>query len=176
MALRLLTLRESMKETVLDLLMYLFENYMDEEPHLPPEPLRADLQKKLMEAGYETEEINRAFSWLDGAVESPPSVSLAGVVASTPKSTSFRVYTEQEQIAFDLDARGFLLQLEDIGVLSAETRETVIERALALGDEDLDLDAIKWVVLLVLFARPGEEAAFAWMEDLVFAESTTLLH
>ncbi|ANJ67671.1 hypothetical protein A9404_10025 [Halothiobacillus diazotrophicus] len=165
-----------MKETVLDLLMYLFENYMEEEPHLPPEPLRADLQKKLLEAGYEADEISRAFSWLDGAVETPPSISLAGVVAHAAKSSSFRIYTEQEQVAFDIEARGFLQQLEDIGVLSAETRETVIERAQALGDEELDLDAIKWVVLLVLFARPGEEAAFAWMEDLVFAESTTLLH
>ncbi|OYV28502.1 MAG: hypothetical protein B7Z82_02500, partial [Halothiobacillus sp. 20-54-6] len=35
---------------------------------------------------------------------------------------------------------------------------------------------IKWVVMLVLFARPGEEAAFAWMEELVFAEPTDLLH
>ncbi|MHB8919863.1 MAG: Smg family protein [Halothiobacillus sp.] len=164
-----------MKETVLDLLMYLFENHMEEEPHLPPEPLRMDLQQKLLAAGYESDEISRAFSWLDGASESP-SLALANVVANTPKPSSFRIYTDEEQAVLDLDAQGFLLQLEEIGVLSSNTRETVIERALALDHDDMDLDDIKWVVMLVLFARPGEEAAFAWMEELVFAEPTDLLH
>jgi Smg protein len=47
---------------------------------------------------------------------------------------------------------------------------------MALDNEELDIEDIKWVVMLVLFARPGEEAAFAWMEDLVFAETAELLH
>ncbi|OYV27365.1 MAG: hypothetical protein B7Z82_05645, partial [Halothiobacillus sp. 20-54-6] len=89
-------LREFMKETVLDLLMYLFENHMEEEPHLPPEPLRMDLQQKLLAAGYESDEISRAFSWLDGASESP-SLALANVVANMPKPSSFRIYTDEEQ-------------------------------------------------------------------------------
>ena len=79
-------------------------------------------------------------------------------------------------MALDIESRGLLIQLEAIGVLSAQTRETVIERALALDNDELDIEDIKWVVMLVLFARPGEEAAFAWMEDLVFAETAELLH
>lgn len=160
-----------MKETVLDLLMYLFENHMEEEPHLPPEPLRLELQQKLLAAGYDSDEIGRAFSWLDGASDSPILTA-----ANPPKPSSFRLYTDEEQAVLDIEARGFLLQLEEIGVLSSTTRETVIERALALDHQDMDLDDIKWVVMLVLFARPGEEAAFAWMEELVFAEPIDLLH
>lgn len=166
-----------MKETVLDLLMYLFENHMEEEPHLPPAPLRTDLQQKLLHAGYDAEEIGRAFSWLDAAANEPTDrFSLPQADVSAPKPTSFRVFTTEEQMALDIESRGLLIQLEAIGVLSAQTRETVIERALALDNEELDIEDIKWVVMLVLFARPGEEAAFAWMEDLVFAETAELLH
>jgi len=163
-----------MKETVLDLLMYLFENHMEEEPHLPPASLRADLQQKLLDAGYDADEIGRAFSWLDAAANDPANPPHAEVDA--PKPTSFRVFTAEEQMALDMESRGLLVQLEAIGVLSAQTRETVIERALALDNEELDVEDIKWVVMLVLFARPGEEAAFAWMEDLVFAETAELVH
>ena len=33
--------------------------------------------------------------------------------------------------------------------------------------EEIDLDQLKWVVLMVLFNQPGRESAYAWMEDLV---------
>jgi|ThiBio_1000_plan_1041568.scaffolds.fasta_scaffold27800_2 Smg protein len=166
-----------MKETVLDLLMYLFENHMEEEPHLPPAPLRTDLQQKLLHAGFDADEIGRAFSWLDAAANEPTErATVHGAEVSAPKPTSFRVFTAEEQMALDIESRGLLIQLEAIGVLSAQTRETVIERALALDNDELDIEDIKWVVMLVLFARPGEEAAFAWMEDLVFAETAELLH
>ncbi|OZB81710.1 MAG: hypothetical protein B7X28_04585 [Halothiobacillus sp. 13-55-253] len=161
-----------MKETVLDLLMYLFENHMEEEPHLPPAPLRTDLQQKLLHAGFDADEIGRAFSWLDAAANEPTErATVHGAEVSAPKPTSFRVFTAEEQMALDIESRGLLIQLEAIGVLSAQT-----ERALALDNDELDIEDIKWVVMLVLFARPGEEAAFAWMEDLVFAETAELLH
>ena len=169
-----------MKETVLDLLMYLFENHMEEEPHMPPAALRADLQQKLLDAGYDDEAIGRAFSWLDAAANDQTGLSgglarpLQGENSSKPPS--FRVFTAEEQTRLDTESRGLLIQLEAIGVLSAQTRETVIERAMALDNEELDIEDIKWVVMLVLFARPGEEAAFAWMEDLVFAETAELFH
>ena len=159
-----------MKETVLDLLMYLFENYMEDETSLPPEPQRADLQVKLMDAGFELDEIKRAFLWLDGVLDNstPPQ--------SGQRPFSFRIYTDEEQTRLDNECRGFLLQLEEIGILTAQTRETVIDRVMALDEDDMDLDRLKWVILLVLFAKPGEEAAFAWMEDLVFDNLTGLVH
>ena len=166
-----------MKETVLDLLMYLFENHMEEEPHLPPAPLRTDLQQKLLHAGYDAEEIGRAFSWLDAAAnESADPVNLPRAEVGVPKPTSFRMFTTEEQMALDTESRGLLIQLEEMGVLSAQTRETVIERAMALDNEELDIEDVKWVIMLVLFARPGEEAAFAWMEDFVFAEAAEMIH
>jgi Smg protein len=42
---------------------------------------------------------------------------------------------------------------------------------MALEDDDIDLDQLKWVVLMVLFNQPGHESAYAWMEDLVIDHS-----
>ena len=65
---------------------------------------------------------------------------------------------------------------EQSGVLDHATRELVIDRVMALESEEIDLDQLKWVVLMVLFNQPGSEAAFAWMEDLVFEEAAGNLH
>jgi Smg protein len=47
---------------------------------------------------------------------------------------------------------------------------------LALETPDIDVEQIKWVVLMVLFSQPGQELAYARMEDLVFDEGETAVH
>jgi len=47
---------------------------------------------------------------------------------------------------------------------------------MALETEDFDLGQLKWVILMVLFNQPGEEAAYAWVEDLVFDTMASGLH
>jgi Smg protein len=60
--------------------------------------------------------------------------------------------------------------------LSPNQREILIDRLLALETHDIDVEQIKWVVLMVLFSQPGQELAYARMEDLVFDEGETTLH
>ncbi len=47
---------------------------------------------------------------------------------------------------------------------------------LALDSEEIDLEQLKWVVLMVLFYQPGREVAYAWMEDLVFEDMEAVIH
>ncbi|MGD8575837.1 MAG: DUF494 family protein [Thiohalophilus sp.] len=159
-----------MKESVLDVLMYLFENYMNDEIEFDTdeETLRVELQ----EAGFRQVEITRAFEWLEGlvAMQDDPSIY------SSKTTGSIRIYTDEECEKLDIEARGFLLFLEQTGVLDHFTREMVIDRVMALGEDEIDLEQLKWVVLMVLFNQPGREAAFAWMEDLVFDEMPGILH
>ena len=75
-----------------------------------------------------------------------------------------------------VDCRGFLLSLEQLGVLNADQRELVLDRALALDQDQVELDDLKWVVLMVLFNQPGSEAAYAWMETRMFADDPEPLH
>ena len=60
------------------------------------------------------------------------------------------------------------MYLENVGILDAQRRELVIDRLQALEADEITLDDVKWVVLMVLFNQPGQEANFAWMEDLMF--------
>ena len=49
-----------MKETVLDVLMYLFENYFDDEGAVEPD--QESLRQELVQAGFPEEEIGKAFA------------------------------------------------------------------------------------------------------------------
>ncbi len=159
-----------MKENVLDVLMYLFENYMNDEIEFntDEEALRVELQQ----AGFRSTEISKAFDWLDGLARQQGNAK----GDAPPNPVSMRIYTDLEIEKLDPDCRGFLLFLEQSGVLDHATREVVIDRVMALESEEIDLDQLKWVVLMVLFNQPGGEAAFAWMEDLVFEEAASSLH
>ena len=158
-----------MKENILEVLMYLFENYMNDEIEFDTdeEALRTELEQ----AGFHKGEISKAFLWLEG---------LAGLQDGTEplalNAASIRIYTAEEVEKLDLNSRGFLMFLEQSGVLDHNTREMVIDRVMALESEEIDLEQLKWVVLMVLFNQPGREAAYAWMEDLVFEEMPGILH
>ncbi len=159
-----------MKENVIDVLMYLFENYMDEEEGVYPD--REVLSLELEGAGFARGEVDKALAWLDGLSEQRE-LPVEGL--GTP-GTAIRVFAESEIEKLDVECRGFLMFLEHIGVLDSKSRELVIDRVMALETDDIDLEQLKWVILMVLFNQPGQEAAFAWMEDLVFDERPTTLH
>ena len=158
-----------MKENVLDVLMYLFETYVDTEEE--PEADHNELRVELAKAGFADVEIDRALDWLDGLTEHQDSLALS---AQTAHGT--RIYNAFEFERLDASCRGFILYLEQIGILSPPHREILVDRLLALETPDIDVEQIKWVVLMVLFSQPGQEVAYARMEDLVFEENTGLVH
>jgi Smg protein len=82
----------------------------------------------------------------------------------------------QELQRLDTDVRGYLMYLENVSILSAAQREVVIDRLMALEAEEIDIEQVKWVVLMVLFSQPGQESAYAQMEDLVFEERSDAVH
>lgn len=158
-----------MTDNVLDVLMYLFETYVDADEE--PDPDRDELRHELERAGFGDREIDRALKWLDGLRPDddtrPP---------TAPTDHALRVYDAEEHSRLDAGCRGYILYLEQVGILNPAQRELLIDRLLALDTLDIDVDHIKWVVLMVLFSQPGQESAYARMEDLVFAESPGVVH
>jgi Smg protein len=157
-----------MKESVLDVLMYLFESFVDSEDD--PEPNRHELREDLEEAGFREREIDRALDWLDGLHAAETETH------RVPHPATMRIYNGYEQERLDASSRGYMLQLEQLGILSPPQRELVIDRLLALDTDEVDVEQIKWVVMMVLFSQPGQEEAYAQMEDLVFADDPGWLH
>jgi Smg protein len=152
-----------MKETVFDVLVYLFENYMDDRPELYAN--QKQLALELSEAGFRRGEIRKAFRWLDGL-----SVEHHGVPGQSlhRDAAAIRHFDPAETRKLDRDCRGFLLLMEQHGALDARTRERVIERAMALELEEISLEQLKWIVLMVLSRQPGAEYAHALVEDMVY--------
>ena len=124
---------------MIDILVYLFENYL---PDACPEP--EVLARKLSAAGFGSDDISEALSWLDG---------LAGSEAAPCRHQALpgatRIYDEEEQERLPAACRGFITFLEQHDAVDAPLREAIIERALALPDAEISLDRLKVIVLAV---------------------------
>ena len=157
-----------MNPSVLDTVLFLFENYLEDcdEP-----PQRATLENVLRSGGFPEPTVHRALDWLE--VLDAPEHEFA---PETFGDGGWRIFSPQECRRLTARARGFLHYLEQVGVLDPVLRERVIERLLALDDDVADIEEVQWVVLLSLFRRPGQEAAFAQMEDLLYADMADLSH
>jgi Smg protein len=97
-------------------------------------------------------------------------------VGAISASRAMRIFDPSEQARLDTDCRGYILYLENVGILTADQRELVIDRLLALDARQIDIEQVKWVVLMVLFSQPGQESAYLRMEDLVFDDRLDALH
>jgi Smg protein len=146
------------KESILDVLLYLFENYFDDELEAVTD--QTILETELEAAGFPREEIEHAFDWLADLEERRENPEVRS-------QDAIRVFADSECLRLNTGCRGFLLHVERLGILSADSRETVIDRLLALDENDIGAEQAKWVILMVLFAQPGQEDAFARMEDLI---------
>lgn len=159
-----------MKQTVIDILIYLFEHYIDDDIELDAD--RDRLKSELREAGFEAGQVTKAFDWLQELATNRASSDELPAAAST----SMRIYTAEEERKLDAECRGFLYFLENASVLDGAARELVIDRVLALETEEIDIGQLKWIILMVLFNQPGQEQAFVWMEDLVMDDLYGSLH
>lgn len=126
-----------------DILVYLFENCQQYE--LSNEKDR--VAKKLSAAGFDDSDISEALSWLAGVARGPHRI-----VAPVPASgAASRAYAPKELAKLDAECRGLLIHFEQAGILTPQTREHVIERALAATGEGLTPEQLKLVVLMVLW-------------------------
>lgn len=159
-----------MKENMLEVLLYLFENYMIEGADFDPD--QESLSAELTQAGFGDGEINKAFHWLEDLSVMCDQPAEPADVSNTG---SVRCFSTHECARLDRDSRGLLFSLEQRGVLDPTTRELVIDRAMALETDEMDLEHLKWVIMMVLCNQP-ERSDFSWTEDLVIDGVDAHLH
>ena len=142
--------------SVLDILIYVFDRYMLTDGARVPQ--RAHLARDLERAGFATAQVESALDWLTELAFGHERIPTERVhEAPAPGHTTVRVFTDSEAARLSIECRGFLLTLERTRVLTAVQREIVIERLLALGTEEPDIEQLRWVVLMVLSSQPGQE-------------------
>ena len=148
-----------------DVLVYLYENYW--RPDACPD--HAQLTKKLSAAGFESDEIEEALSWLDGLAGAAESYS------GRQGDTAMRVFTPTERERLGDDSIGFIAFLESANVLPPPMREMVIDRAMAVGDAPIDLDDLKIIVLMVFWSL-GEEPDALILDELFVVPEERVVH
>lgn len=151
---------EMMKENMLDVLVFLFDNYLGTQAGIDQDGNR--LADELEEAGFAFDEITKAFDWLGG---------LKAEEAVWPEAmTSLRVFTNAEQQRLDVEARGFLMQLEFSKVINHVLREKILDAVMRLDLEQvtLSLKAFKRIVGLVLMNTTEIDNHLPEIEEWVF--------
>jgi len=126
-----------------EVLVYLFENCQQAEVSDD----RDRVARKLSAAGFGNWDISEGFPWLAGVAPAPR----AGTAQLPDARTSFRAFAPRELAKLDAECRGFLITLEQSGILTPQTREVVMERSLAASGQTLSLEQLKLIVLMVLW-------------------------
>jgi Smg protein len=130
-----------------DILVYLFENFYQNESW----PEQDALAQKLTAAGFENADISDALDWLRGLTK----LEAESFPDAFDQGDGFRAFTAFELERLSTESRGFITFLESARVLSPSLRELIIDRAMAVEDERVELDKLKVIVLIVLWTRRG---------------------
>ena len=128
-----------------DVLVYLFETYIHAEACPAPE----QLARRLSAAGFEEDEISDALEWLSDLNQTANEYT----AFSAPSSGAMRLYSAEETAKLGRVGIGFLLFLEDSGVLDGANRELILDRLIALPDSHVSVSRLKVIVLIVLWKQ-----------------------
>lgn len=161
-----------MKEGMLDVLIYLFENYIVDE--LAFDPDQDELTEELEGAGFPSIEIDKAFIWLEDLLDVCELNFQEGT--NFPAHDSIRFYNKKEVESLGHNGVALLTRFVNVGVLNHLSREMVIDRVMALSSSNVGIDHIRWVVLMVLSNQPGFDEVSAWAEVIITQEKLPVLH
>lgn len=154
---------------VLDVLMYLYMHHMKENCDLD-DSQEASILETLTAAGFHHQSIIKAISWLSQLSQENLET------LHEPNALSFRVFNENERNVITPEIQGLLLSLEQQHILTPYIREIVIHQILELERDAIDIDVVKWIILMVLFSQPNEKTALATMENLVLNDKAEGIH
>ncbi len=137
-----------MRERVLAIVSIIAQYVMEERQFMT----ESEIVEELLSEGFEAEEIDAAFSWMEN-------ISLASSSRSRTELTqpSFRIFTPEENRAMSMEARGFLFRLRSMGIVDDELLEEIIDRSLQTAEDEVTLKEVKAISALTLFARSQDE-------------------
>lgn len=158
-----------MKQQMMDVLVYVFENYLTEHYSLTETRHRKDIISGLQQIGFHPGLIEEALTWLSHVSETErPKIA--------EKADSLRHFSETEWRMLGDEGVHFIEYLQEQKILNAETRELLIDGLLYLKADNIDVDDLQWLVLIILFSQPDQEHAFADLERLLFEPSEEWEH
>lgn len=159
-----------------DVLVFVYAHYWRADAC----PLSSLLERRLHAVGFESQDIKDALHWLTGLRQAtreperpqsptdntPRASSLPmPLIAAAGDSASMRVFSVAEQNRLGSQCLGFIRFLEQAAVLPPHMREIVVDRAMACGTGELNLEDLKIIVLMVYWSF-GEEPDALVLDEL----------
>jgi Smg protein len=120
-----------------------------------------ELVAELMSEGFDAQEIDDAFSWMESTALDQTQRQQDSVSLSTSSST-MRMFTAEECRLIDTEARGFLIRLRSMGIINDDIEEELIDRIVAAAEEPVSLQEIKILTALSLLARNSNQ----WQREI----------
>lgn len=133
-----------MKEKVVEILLHIMAEIQGSKR-------LADIDmNELKDRGYTQSEITAAFSWLHDALK------ITDGTPAGPRAGARRILHDAEKHALSTESQGFLIHLQELGLLDERDVEAVIEKAMLTGYEKLTVSELHGIVAAVLFSKSGE--------------------
>lgn len=156
-----------MNENIVELLLYLFENYIYENEGFD----KKSIQRGLTSAGFDSSTISNAFTWLEDLQQDVNTYQKMPI-----SSKGFRVFSLSEKLKLDDESIDFIYYLNNSGILDNVQREILINAIMKLETNNFDVDDLHWLALMVLFSQPDQEHALAHLEALLFESEELYEH
>jgi Smg protein len=149
---------------MLDLLIYLFENYISTKPKLNMNAITVELE----EAGFNNKDISTAFDWFNHLEK----------LSSGPELTnknSIRVLSHKEYEKISKEGFTFLTFLLNAKILNPTEFEVILDQIMILNQKYINIDEMRWIVMMTLW-KSGKENSYLFVEDSLFQNKRTQLH
>ena len=151
-----------------DLLIYMFENYLSSKNQLDFNSITLELEA----AGFDNHEIEKALNWFSELKLMADKIPHNSELKANDK---LRIFTESELEKIACDGLGFILFLEQAHVLNSIEREIIIDRAMALSQNIISIDEVRWIVMMTLWNN-GRENDYLFVEDALYQTAQLSLH
>jgi len=139
-----------LRERVLAIVSFIAQYFLDDQDMMT----ESDLVEELLAVGFDVEEIDAAFCWMESQTICSPAGS--SITLGNPPA-SHRVFSAEECRILSGEARGFLTRLRGMGILDSDVQEEVISKALQVADDEVSLKEIKTITVLAMFANSHNE-------------------
>ena len=150
-----------------EVLVFMFENYIAHHA-LPDDEI---MTQELSAAGFEQSDIVGAVDWfheMRNMLIEPPAVY-------THQHTSMRVFSEIEHKKISLESISFVIFLQQANVINDVERDLILDRAMALKQEQIKIEEMRWITMIALW-NAGREKDYLFVEDALFNPRGLTLH
>ena len=150
-----------------EVLVFMFENYFAH--HAMPD---ADVMgQELSAAGFEQTDIDGAFDWYD---EMKHRLTQPDIKYSHQYS-GMRVFSETELKKINTESIGFVLFLQQANVINDMERDLIVDRAMALKQQEITVEEMRWITMIALW-NEGREKDYLFVEDAFFNPRGLTIH